>query len=187
MSYHPIGGNEKYTHIQSFGTPSAYTPGYISQAGSVGPYRQPVEPITSTINVTVDLVGAVADQYYVIGEAITPGSIVTALAINANNSLEAAVKLDFGVLELLPGQNPNIPTTPASVYAQVVDIPESIATPATPGTEPNGGYVDTNPSSPIPVLSVEGKFQYPVLTVVTPVPTTMTKGKVSLKISYISP
>ena len=55
-----IGGNANYTHIQSHGTPSPFEPGFIAQAGVAGPYGQPVVPLSTIVDVNVDLVDAIA-------------------------------------------------------------------------------------------------------------------------------
>jgi hypothetical protein len=178
-----FSGNANYTHIQAHGTPSALEPGFIAQSATVGPYGFPVAPISSSLNVDVNLAGASVNDLFVLGAAIPAGSIFTSVVLNAKDSLEAGAILEFGLAESKVGVDPALSTVFCGVQ-----VGTAAAVSGVPGADLNGGQVFINgfavSSVPNPVTT--GNLLYPVLKVVTPITDPIPKGSCNVKVSYIS-
>lgn len=177
-----FSGNANYTHIQAHGTPGALEPGFIAQSATVGPYGFPVAPISSSLNVDVNLVGASANDLFVLGAAIPEGCKFTAVVLNAKDSVEAGVVLEFGLAESKVGVDPAL-----SALFSGVQVSTAAAVPGVPGADLNGGEVFIAgfaiPDVPPPVTV--GNLLYPVLKVVTPITDPILEGSCNVKVSYI--
>jgi hypothetical protein len=174
-------GNSNYTQIHAHGTPSALEPSFIAQSSMVGPSGSPVIPQHpyETIDVNVSLVGAVAGQLFVLGEAIAPGCVVTSVSFNAGDTLEAAVVVSFGVAEPLSGST--VPTVYTNIQSGT-----AAAVPGVAGGDLNGGQAFVGLSTAVPVFANDGPM-YPVLQVTTPITDPMAVGDVSVKVVYFCP
>jgi hypothetical protein len=103
MSQRSRSGNANFTHIQCHGTPSAFTPGWIQQAGSVGPPGEPVVSIEDSINVNVCLDSVSGDTDYFVLGSVESGTKVTSLSTNAYQSVPVGLAIEVGYLQGLPG------------------------------------------------------------------------------------
>lgn len=176
-------GNSHYTHIQAHGTPGALEPGFIAQSATVGPYGFPVAPISSSLNVDVNLAGASTGDLFVLGAAIPEGCKFTAVVINAKNSVQAGVKLEFAIAESEVGVDPALSTVFSSVQAST-----DAAVPGVPGADLNGGevFITGFTTSDVPAPATLGNLFYPVLRVIAaPVTDPIPKGSCNVKVSYI--
>lgn len=84
-----IGGNANYTHIQAHGTPSAFEPGWIAQAGSVGPDGDPQSSAYKVIDVVVDVTNAQAGDFFILGTPIPLNCVVVGYTVDGENSIQA--------------------------------------------------------------------------------------------------
>lgn len=171
-------GNANYSRIQAHGTSSAFEPGYISQAGSVGPYLRPQESPFNLINANVNLVNASANDKIVVGDALAPGCVLTQVTLNGNNTLQQGVEVEFGFSELNPV------TGSYGAFSSVSVIPGAAEVPGVPGSDINGGQVF------FPAVTVSapatGYVWVPALNVNTPADP-IKKGSVNVTAVYVCP
>jgi hypothetical protein len=164
--------NANYTRIQAHGTASAFEPGFINQAATVGPPHGPVS-VGSPYNVleaTFDLRGAVTNKVFPFGQ-IPPGCLITAVSFNSNDTLLVDNRFAFGFLSESGAFTSKVQSDPT-------------ADSGNPGMEPNGGqvvpasFVVRNPSvSGIPAIQLTNANPS---TIVLP-------ASVSVKVFYICP
>ena len=175
-------GNANYSRIQAHGTSSAFEPGFIQQAGSVGPYLRPQESPFNLINANCNLVGSKDDDILVVGDALAPGCTFTQVTLNGNDSVEANFGVQFGFAELNP-------VTGSLTNYQNVQTPSAAAATGVAGQDLNGGEVFVLSSSITPVLVpvTAGNVMVPVLHVETPVTDPMTQGSVNVTAVYVCP
>ena len=172
--------NANYTHIQAHGIAGAFEPGFIYQAATVGPHHAPVGSPYRVIDVNVDLVGGTKPNLIVLGDAIPPGCIITAVTMNGQNSLEDGVIVTVGLGEAV------LPSTVPTVFT-LVQAGTAAAVPGVPGADLNGGQVFAAVNSPVPDPSVPGQLLFPVLELTDPITTPMVAGSVRVKIVYFCP
>lgn len=161
-------GNANYTRIQAHGTASAFEPGFINQAATVGPPHGPAETGSpfKVLDTTVDLRGASTGDIFLIGQ-IPPGCLVTAVSFNSNDTLGPGNILTFGLSE--PGE-----------FYEIEDFAPTVV-PGQPGVEPNGGQVIAANASvtagPLPAIRLSTASPNPIVL----------PASVSVKVVYICP
>jgi hypothetical protein len=110
------------------------------------------------IDTTINLTGGTTNDYFVLGDAIPPGAIITLISANANNTLGVSIELNVGVGQTSTGAtSPNVWITLLSGLATTV--------PGEPSKEFNGGkaiatnYEVVPPSTPgddiIPMIMIK--------------------------------
>lgn len=177
-------GNANYTHIQAHGTASAYEPGFITKAATLGSFNT-VQSSTTTnvIDVTVDLLGAISGSLFIIGEQIPPGCVITTVSYDSNNTLDAANIFQFGMAEpvVLPLIGPTT-FTPMAAYNAA-----NTAVPGVNGTDPNGTQVlFANTVVPVPVVA--GAPLFPAIELGTAAPSPIIlPASISVKLVYFCP
>ena len=183
MSYN---NRNNYTHIQAFGTPSAFDPSSISKSNTPCSTASPY----IVIDVNVSLKGTKNGDIIVLGAPLEIGSVVVSASIKSTvlNSVLGTTILDV-VLYTSELKDPT--TFPSNGVSNILVAPIS-------GTTINNGYVSAAPSAPVPSINATPTSPtvpvgtkcpvYPVLSVLT-VPTTspFETGIVNVKLIVFSP
>jgi hypothetical protein len=173
--------NSNYTRIQAHGATSAFEPGFINQAATVGPQHGPVSVGTSkVIDVTVDLAGRSTGDTIKLGDVIPQGCVITAVVLNGNGTLEDTVQLVFGIGEAVP---PSTSLVPNLVSAIQTSTP--VGTPDDVGEDLNGGQ--GAPKAVVPVPTTPGNIMFPVLYLSQLVTSPAQTGSVNVKVVYFCP
>ena len=183
----------KYTHIQSFGTASAFDPARI-QRSNMAAQSQPASPFR-LIDVNVNLVGTTAGQVLVLGAALPTGCVIHSGSVNGNSSLTTGTTFDVSIYTpaLNPALTPTIPlAVPVSAFTAVGTLPATAANVNTGLVNPAVGMTIPALPSPRVVLPASGAGftgvlpAYPVLVVVG-VPGTGNVGNVRVKLVIFCP
>jgi hypothetical protein len=104
-----IGGNANYTHIQSHGTPSAFEPGWISQAGSVGPPGVPESSPYKVIDVVVDISDGNPLDFFILGDPIPLNCVVLSYSVigeivaGSTGAMESKYTIGFSQFNTING------------------------------------------------------------------------------------
>lgn len=175
-------GNANYTRIESNGTPNGFTPGFIAQAGTVGPSGNPISFADNNLDVNIRLVGGATGSVYTIGPPVPAGCVGTTAVLNASNSLQAGVALSVGWVEHAPNVAPTASSTFTSIFNGT-----AAAVPGVAGADINGGQVSVGLSVAAPVPSTGTNVQSPAVKILNPVTDPMTTGSVTAKLVYVSP
>jgi len=135
-----------YTHIQAFGTPSAFDPSRINRSNTsveskTSPYR--------VIDVNVSLSGSKNGDIIALGAPIEPGSVILVASIKAvdDNSLIDGTSLSVQL------RTP-IYSTPAAFPSMALPtpiIPVAVST----ADQINLGIVNPDPTANVPSISVD--------------------------------
>ena len=173
--------NANYTRIQAHGTASAFEPGFINQAATVGPPHGPVQTGSpyKVIDVTVDLTGAVSDREFIIGDALQQGCLIHTVSYDSNNTLDAGNQLAFGMVETVVGTPPE--------FREIAAFAPGITGGGDPADDPNGGKVFVGLKNVIPPV-VPGALSFPAIKLSTANPSPIVlPASVSVKVFYICP
>ena len=179
MSYN---NRNNYTHIQAFGTPSAFDPSRISKSNTpcstASPYR--------VIDVTVSLRGTEAKEDIVLGAPLEIGSVILQASIKGTNLLSTTT---FGICIL------NTPQATPSDFPSFLPTPNIFSFPiTTTGTVANAGLVNVTASTPIVALLATPSSTVPTGTLCPAYPvlrvdamTSPDTGSVNVKMIIFSP
>ena len=98
-------GNANYTHIQAHGIASAFEPGFIYQAATIGrPHRPSVGSSFKVADARVELGGSSGGDLIVLGDALLPGCVITGITMDGEDLTPPDVIVTFGLGEALPGR-----------------------------------------------------------------------------------
>ena len=174
----PIGGNQYYKTVR------AYTPNVLPRSGIVDETTQDL--FTST-DVNVDISGTSSGDLVIIGDPITPGSVITDAGMNAGNSVtDSALQARIGTaIAAVSPADPNTPTIFVSGAIAATTCGTGV-----PGTDINGGIAlggqsvtVTQPAGPSPDSE---RPVWPVLFVITG-PVAGTTGSINTKLRVFNP
>ena len=180
-------GNNFYSGIKSFGTPSALEPGFISQAKMVGPYSLPKFPNTfneKVLDINVDISNTLSSELatplggkaYILGDYIPAGSVITYVSIiREEKLLEANTSCNFSLAtpDLSVSEIPNTPP----IVAQLIPVR---------GVDLNGGKIysfDSNTGLVGPSLTTFVPILLLTNIVTSPVPI---GSIINVKVKYIT-
>jgi hypothetical protein len=178
-------GNAKYTHIQSHGAPSAYEPGFIEKAATIGLFRT-IETASPSLvlDVTIDISGAIATSLFVIGEAIAPGCVLVNASLDSNNTVPAGTVFTVGTSE--PPIAPATVTAFAPATANGFTAFAPTAVPGVLGDDPNGSQLVISRAT-VAAPGATGSPVFPAIQLTT-VPTPLEPlSLVRVKLVYFCP
>jgi hypothetical protein len=168
--------NSYFTRINTQGA-SAF-----SLAPAIRPLDTPAlgGSLFKTVNTTINLTGAIANDYFVLGDAIPPGAVITLISANANNTLGIGVRLDLGIGETSPG------ATSPNVWIELLSgFPTTV--PGQPSIEFNGGKAIATNYEVVPPSTL-GNALIPFMQVNKPGGfEPMLGGEVNVKLTYLCP
>ena len=186
--------NANYTHIQAHGIASAFEPGFIYQAATVGLPHGPVLPVGSpyrVVDVNVELGGTTAGDFIVLGEALPPGCVVLRSSAAGDSSIEdplAEASVILATAAIAPA-DPNVPTV--QIGTDLLACTVAGAQPGVPGTDLNGGLVSTLVDVLVPKPAGPGvdadRPVFPVLRIDTAPAAPNLGGSVNIKIVIFCP
>ena len=173
-------GNANYTHIQAHGIASAFEPGFIYQAATIGrPHRPAVGSSFKVADARVELGGSSAGALIVLGDALLPGCVITGIIMDGEDTLVPGVIVSVGLGEAVS------PSTVPTIFTSVQESAPAVV-PGVAGQDLNGGQTFAVVGFTVPEPTVPGQPLFPVLQV-DPGVVPVSESFVSVKIVYFCP